>query len=67
MPVRGVAATFAATLYATVPLPVDVDGDVMVTQESLLTALHGHSVSAVTETEPDPAADVKDRPGSDRL
>src|SRR5262249_12993034 len=58
--VRGWFVGFAATEYATVPLPVAVAPFVTVIQDALLVAVHEHVLSdAVTVTVPVAAADVK--------
>jgi hypothetical protein len=48
------APVFAATLYATVPVPVPLVPDVSVIQEALLVAVQAHELEALTR--PDPAA-----------
>jgi hypothetical protein len=53
------APVFAATLYATVPLPVLLVPDVIVIHEALLDAVQAHVDPALTATEPvPPAADA---------
>lgn len=54
--VRWLDVEFAATAYATVPLPLPLAPDVIVSQEALLEAVHEHPVTAVTATLPVDAA-----------
>jgi hypothetical protein len=58
VPVRDTVVVFAATLYATLPLPLPVAPLVIVIHDALLVALHEHPVPAVTLTVPEAAADV---------
>ena len=58
VPVRGVVAVFAATLYVIEPLPLPVAPAVTVIQASLLVAVQAQPPAAVTVTVPVPAAEV---------
>ena len=53
---RGDVAVFAAIAKATVPLPLPLAPDVMVSQESLLVAVQVQPVAAVTLALLEPAA-----------
>ena len=50
------APPFAATVKATVPLPLPVAPDEIVMNVALLVAVHAHPVGAVTGTDPVPPA-----------
>jgi hypothetical protein len=50
----------AAALNATVPLPVPLEPELMVSHEPLLLAVHAHPLVAVIVTDPVPPADVND-------
>jgi hypothetical protein len=58
VPVRDEVLVLAATLYATVPLPVPLVPEVIVIQLALLAPVHVQPVPAVTVTEP--VADEED-------
>jgi hypothetical protein len=58
VPVRDALLVFAATLYATFPLPVPVAPTPTVIQASLLTAVQLHPALAVTTTFPLAAIDA---------
>ena len=58
VPVRGVVAVLAATLYVIDPLPLPVAPAVTVIQASLLVAVHAQPPAAATVTVPVPAAEV---------
>ena len=58
VPVRGVVAVFAATLYVTEPLPAPFAPAVTVIHASLLVAVHAHPVAAVTVMVPVSATEV---------
>jgi hypothetical protein len=60
VPEREVADVFAATVNATVPLPVPELPPLTVIQAVLLAAVHVQPLPAVTPTAPLPAADVND-------
>jgi hypothetical protein len=60
VPVRLVAAVFAATLSCTLPFPLPDAPAVTVIQELLLTAVHAHPVVPVTVTVYELALDVAD-------
>lgn len=51
---------FAATLYATAPVPVPRAPDVTVIHESLLDAVQAHAGPALTATEPVPPVAAAD-------
>ena len=53
---RAVVAALTAALYATVPFPLPLPPDVMVSQPALLLAAHAQPAGAVTLTDPDPPA-----------
>jgi hypothetical protein len=55
----------AATEYCTVPLPVPLPPEVMVTQEAPLLAVRGHDDWVVTFTLPVPPAALKLAPGEE--
>ena len=55
VPLRA-APEFAATVNATVPLPLPVAPDEIVMNVALLVAVHAHPVAAVTDTDPVPPA-----------
>src|SRR6476660_8061906 len=55
VPLRA-APVFAATVKATVPLPLPVAPDEIVMKVALLVAVHAHPVPAVTGTDPVPPA-----------
>jgi hypothetical protein len=48
VPVRGDVAAFAAIVKATVPLPLALEPEVMVSHESLLVAVQAQPVAVVT-------------------
>ena len=54
VPVRGVPLGFAATLKLVVPPPFPLAPAVMVSQASLLVAVHAQPVGAVTAVDPVP-------------
>jgi hypothetical protein len=51
---------FAATEYATVPLPLPVAPDVIVNHDALLVDVHAHPVTALTATLPVDACALSD-------
>ena len=53
---RAVVVALTATLYDTVPFPLPLAPDVMVSQPALLPAAHAQPVGAVTFTDPAPPA-----------
>ena len=55
---RGEVAVFAAIEKATVPLPLPLAPDVMLSQEALLVAVHMHPAAVVTLALLEPAAAV---------
>jgi hypothetical protein len=57
VPVRWVDSGFAATEYATDPLPSPGDPEVTRIQASLLAAVHWHPAVVMTETEPAPPSE----------
>lgn len=60
VPVREVVPVFAATLSATVPLPVPAAPLVTAIHVTLLTAVHGHPAAALSVTFNVPPAAVAD-------
>jgi hypothetical protein len=52
VPVREDVAVFAATLYPTVPLPLPLAPELMVSQVTLLVAVHAQPAATVTLTVP---------------
>jgi hypothetical protein len=52
VPVRTLPAVFAATLYVTVPIPVPLAPAVIVTQPTLLIAVHEQLVPVTTDRLP---------------
>jgi len=57
---RAVVVVLTATLYDTVPFPLPLAPDVMVSQPALLPAAHAQPVGAVTFTDPAPPAVASD-------
>jgi hypothetical protein len=53
---RALVAALTPALYATVPFPLPLAPEVMVSQPALLVAAHGQPAGAVTLTDPDPPA-----------
>ncbi len=58
--VRGVRFGFAATLYASVPLPLPLAPLVIVNHGALLVAVHAHPLFAATEKLPVERSDPTD-------
>ena len=67
MPARGALPVFAAIDNDTVPLPDPVAPPVTVIHESVLTAVHAHPATDVTEMFPVDAADATNRLVDDRV
>ena len=64
---RAPPVVFAATVKATVPLPVALEPLVIVTHPALLAALHAHPAALVTPTLPVPPPTANASDAADRL